>query len=563
MTENELNTIIANGEGVRIEFKKAEKEVPKSLYETICAFMNKEGGIIFLGVDDDGKIEGVDCFNRDKMISDIGVTLNNVSSFAPATTVDPIKINYENKCIIVLKIAVSSQVHKFKGCVYDRVGDGDIRITDERRIEEIYFKKRQIFTENQIYKNITLEDLDENLFKKARTIIRNINPSHSWLEMESNMDLLRSATLYRKDFQTGENGFTLAAALIFGKDETIQSILPAYKVEAMLRIENQDRWDDRIYPPLRTNLIDTYLLLMEFVRKHLPDRFYVDEKGQRVNLREMIFREVVGNLIVHREYTNRQETALIIYKNKVIATNPNRAVFTGPLDIRNFSPYAKNPSIRKFFTAFGWTDEIGSGIRNVVKYLSHYNPGGIPLFIEDDLFKAEIPLEQLMLSSFNKQLLDFLQLPLSPYLSLDQLGKIPISSDLDGANLDIILFNLVSRWHENGIRINSLEWSIPKDFNTLEWKKVPGWSEKGIRMINKKSLYLLQILFLCIDPIPMEDLLGQLNYSNRASFRERYLLPLISEKLLERTIPDKPSSKLQRYIITHKGILFLGGIELI
>lgn len=94
-------------------------------------------------------------------------------------------------------------------------------------------------------------------------------------------------------------------------------------------------------------------------------------------------------------------------------------------------------------------------------------------------------------------------------------------------------------------------------------KKVPGWSEKGIRMINKRSLYLLQILFLCIDPIPMEDLLSQLNYSNRSSFRERYLLPLISEKLLERTIPDKPSSKLQRYIITNKGILFLGGIEMI
>lgn len=91
----------------------------------------------------------------------------------------------------------------------------------------------------------------------------------------------------------------------------------------------------------------------------MPDKFYVNEKGQRVDLREMIFREVIGNLIVHREYTNRQATELIIYKNKVIATNPNRAVFSGPLDTQNFSPYAKNPSIRKFFTAFGWTDEIG------------------------------------------------------------------------------------------------------------------------------------------------------------------------------------------------------------
>jgi ATP-dependent DNA helicase RecG len=49
MTEEEINIIIANGEGVRLEFKKAENEVPKSLYETICAFLNKEGGTILLG----------------------------------------------------------------------------------------------------------------------------------------------------------------------------------------------------------------------------------------------------------------------------------------------------------------------------------------------------------------------------------------------------------------------------------------------------------------------------------------------------------------------------------
>lgn len=51
---------------------------------------------------------------------------------------------------------------------------------------------------------------------------------------------------------TGQEGLTLAVALIFGKDTTIESILPGYKVEAMVRIKENDRWDDRINPPLRT-----------------------------------------------------------------------------------------------------------------------------------------------------------------------------------------------------------------------------------------------------------------------------------------------------------------------
>lgn len=113
-----------------------------------------------------------------------------------------------------------------------------------------------------------------------------------------------------------------------------------------------------------------------------------------------------------------------------------------------------------------------------------------------------------MLSSFNEPLLALLQLSQSPYLSPTQLSKVSLSSDLDGVNPGVILFNLVSRWQENGVRFSNLEWSIPKDSTALVWKEVPGWSEKGLRMLNKRSLYLLQILFLCIDPIPMEDLLN-------------------------------------------------------
>ena len=66
---------------------------------------------------------------------------------------------------------------------------------------------------------------------------------------------------------------------------------------------SSDRWDDRLMPPLRTNLIDTYLELKAFINKHLPEKFYM-EGDQRVDLRDKIFREVVANCIVHREYTS-------------------------------------------------------------------------------------------------------------------------------------------------------------------------------------------------------------------------------------------------------------------
>ncbi len=45
-----LEDLIKEGEGLRLEFKEAKAKLPKSFYETVCAFLNREGGKILLGV---------------------------------------------------------------------------------------------------------------------------------------------------------------------------------------------------------------------------------------------------------------------------------------------------------------------------------------------------------------------------------------------------------------------------------------------------------------------------------------------------------------------------------
>lgn len=54
-----IKTLIAQGEGLKVEFKEAQGGFPKSVYETICAFSNTQGGEILLGVADNGEIKGV------------------------------------------------------------------------------------------------------------------------------------------------------------------------------------------------------------------------------------------------------------------------------------------------------------------------------------------------------------------------------------------------------------------------------------------------------------------------------------------------------------------------
>lgn len=71
-----ISQILAKGEGVAVEFKKAKNKLHESLFETICAFLNRNGGVVLLGVHDDKSIEGVDREAADTMIKN----LVNVSS---------------------------------------------------------------------------------------------------------------------------------------------------------------------------------------------------------------------------------------------------------------------------------------------------------------------------------------------------------------------------------------------------------------------------------------------------------------------------------------------------
>lgn len=560
MELSHIKDIIRKGEGLSVEFKEAYDTVSSSFYETVVSFSNCDGGIILLGVDDNGTVKGIDPGASVRIQKNIITALNSRDCINPPIYVQPFTIEHPEGLIMIVQIPASSQVHDHSGIIYSREFESDINITNNyQKISDLYLRKRAFFSEAKIYPHLGMKDLEPSLFAKARQIIRNNKSDHPWL-LVNEEQMLRNSVLWRKDFLTGEEGLTLAAALIFGKDSTIQSILPAYKVEAMVRIKNVDRWDDRINPPLRTNLIDTYLLLKDFIDRHLPERFYI-EGDQRIDLRDKIFREVIGNVIVHREYTSALSTELIITENEVQITNPNKPVFHGVIDPHGFNPYPKNPNIRKFFTAFGWTDEIGSGIRNTNKYLPLYVPGAYPVFIENDTFTTKIPLVFITMSKFGEEFVKWLQLPdfINDHLMLG-LSRISLPTTLSDAEWDELLLYLVPSWHQNGIQLKILDWPEFQVHKKEEIKKVPGWNQKSTQLLRKKARYLIAILCLCTEPVKMSVLLNSFNYKNEKTFRENYIKPLRESGLIAMTIPERPTDSNNRYVLTETGKLFLSGI---
>jgi len=272
MTEKEIENIIVKGEGLTIEFKTAKDELPKNIFETVCAFLNRNGGIVILGIDDDKNIVGVDINKVEKICKEFSNLSNNSEKLEPVFLLQPKVISYKEKKLIHVFVPASSQVHKTAGKIYDRSNDGDYIIKTHSQISQIYLRKNSYFSENTIYPFLNESHFEKGIVQKAKNIIRANRPNHPWLNL-SNKNFYKVSGLYVTDIISNNEGFTMAALLLFGKEEIILSAIPHYKIDALVRKVDVNRYDDR--EVVQCNLISAYEVLMSFISKHLPDKFFL------------------------------------------------------------------------------------------------------------------------------------------------------------------------------------------------------------------------------------------------------------------------------------------------
>lgn len=385
MTAEEAKNIIAKGEGLNIEFKSCQNGIGPSVYETVCSFLNRSGGYIFIGVNDDKEILGVNKNNLESLKKNFVHVINDPTVFSPKAYVTPEDIEIDGKVIIIIRVEESQYVHRFKHKYFDRNNEADTNVTDNPSlVASLFSRKDTLSYENWIVPMLELGDLDNTTFDYCRKLVIARNDTHAWIKL-SNEELLKSCGLTAKDPVTGKIGIKMAALLLFGKDESIASFIPAYRFEAIYRnktydrfvlneVEDSTRYDDRI--TIRTNLIKAYDSLMDFVYKHLPEKFYLqDGSTQRGDLRSNIFREIIANLCVHREYASNEAGLFEIFADKVRTCNATKftsSLRTGSISIDELENYTKNPLLFRVFRELGWGEELGSGSRNIKRFAPLY-----------------------------------------------------------------------------------------------------------------------------------------------------------------------------------------------
>ena len=393
MTNEHLEKLLRDGEGIAVEFKKNTVELGNTVFETVSSFSNRYGGYLLLGVNDDGAVLGVNRSSADSIKRNFINTLNNPERMTPTMYLSLEEAEIDGKLILYAYVPVSSQIQMFAHKIYDRNEDGDFDITGSvDLVAQLSIRKSSSFTERKVFPYATTEDL---LLDELMPLVRNMavtkQPDHPWRDMPD-MEILQSAGLYEKDRVTGIEGFNLAAIMLFGRENVIQQASPGYITDCLLRIQNLDRYDDR--ERVDCNLIQAFDRCMAFIRKHTIDPFYLDEDMRNVSVRDKIAKELVSNILVHREFSSSMPARIVIEKDRIVGENWSRSLRPGHLDPGNFEPYPKNPIIARFFVNIGNADTLGSGVRNLFKYSKPYS-GANPELIEGDVFKTIIPLPKI------------------------------------------------------------------------------------------------------------------------------------------------------------------------
>ena len=182
-------------------------------------------------------MQGVNPEKLDKMLKDFTTSINNSNKINPPMYLTPEIYDINGKKIVYIWVPEGTQLRRLNGRIWDRTHEGDIDITDNAElVYKMYARKQNTYFVNKVYPNLKLDCLDFEVIHRAKQMAVSRIDNHIWSNMNEE-EILRSSGLILMDPDTGKEGITLAGILLFGKDNTIMSVLPQYKTDAIFRVK--------------------------------------------------------------------------------------------------------------------------------------------------------------------------------------------------------------------------------------------------------------------------------------------------------------------------------------
>jgi ATP-dependent DNA helicase RecG len=354
---------IQQGESETVEFKKSTAELSKTM-ETLCGFLNHQGGKVIIGVNEKGKMVG-------QTISD--ATRREVAQalqkFEPT---NPIKIFFiqipkqKNYLIIFEANSIKMDIpYTYQGRAYQRI-QSTTSIIPQSRYQQLLLTRMQ---KNYSWEKISashnnFRKLDQNIILRALKMgIDNARIPATAIHHSPKEVLAQFGLIYKEHLMN-------ASIVLFGKE-----FLPDYPqcVLRMARFKGQEKnefIDNQQVHDHAFGLLDAAML---FVSRHLPIASRIlPDRLQRMD--EPLFpheaiREALVNAVCHRDYSIPGGSIdLAIYENCMEITSYGKL----PDDIKmddlkkRHRSFPRNPIIANVLYRCGYIEQWGRGIQKII-----------------------------------------------------------------------------------------------------------------------------------------------------------------------------------------------------
>ncbi len=298
MTLAELEHLIAGGESERVEFKRSTGQL-RSGCDTLCAFLNAQGGTVLFGVTDDGRIVGQQCSDASRR--ELAEALRRIEPAAQATIEEVALPAQPEQRVIAVRVPPGQGLRPFfhDGRAFQRIASSTGRMPQpvlEGLLLERSHPIQRLETQKAV--GITADDLDqEELLRTLRVGVQAgrlpeaaLNDPASALER---LQLLRDEEL------------TLAAQVLFGAGK---AVLP----QCQLRLARFRGTDKRDFLDQRQLNGHAFLLLEEailFCQRHLSTAARIPsdrlEREEQLAIPLAALREALVNALCHRDYSQQ------------------------------------------------------------------------------------------------------------------------------------------------------------------------------------------------------------------------------------------------------------------
>jgi ATP-dependent DNA helicase RecG len=389
MTHTELLAIIFNGENSGVEFKR-EVLQPKDLATELVAFSNLSGGMVLLGVEDDGSISGVTRVDLEEWV----MTACRDKIRPPIIPFFEVVRDVESgRDVAVVRVTPGYDVHSLwhnnSNRYYIRVGTQSREASPEE-LARLFQQRGSVRAELRPVSGATLADLDQRRLRDYFGRIRDQqvppdNDEAAWRTLLVNTEVMI------------EEGVTVGGMLLFGK--TPNRFLPQAGIDAAAFPGTEKDYAARERATLRgpmTPLLGAAGALVEnglveealnFVRRNTPVTASLDN-GRRIDRSAYpaeVLREGIVNAIIHRDYLlSSTDIELAVYSNRLEIISPGRLPNgITPERMRVGCRAARNQLLKDVMGDYGYLEHMGMGIpRKVILGMRAHN-GTEPELIED------------------------------------------------------------------------------------------------------------------------------------------------------------------------------------